>query len=112
MALAYLRANRYRLGKVPIGRGFAVAAQCDIVQPPERLGSFAELNVLEYAAGRHPIHGQIQLNSQLLKGDQYLPTLIGPIGLAVNAVEVAELITIEIYPDGNAPGPAAEHGIY
>ena len=94
-----------------IGCGFAVARESDIVDPLEPIGDFTECRVLEDPAAQYVAQ----------KGLQFLddPVFVHiaqhgrdhAVHLAIDAVEVADLVGIQIDPDRDAPGTPGKYWI-
>ncbi len=53
----------------------------------------------------------LQLGKQLVELDERGFGLAGPIDLAIDAIEIANLVGIQIHPDRNSPATAAENRI-
>jgi hypothetical protein len=98
--------------KVFVRCRLAVARECDIVEAPQGLRHIMELGRLVDRAGRYQLQRRAQLFQQSLYLDEAGFTLRTAIYLAVDAIEVANLVGIEIDAHRNATRPPAKHGVY
>ena len=98
--------------EVAKGRRLAVAGKGDVVESPQVLRQFAELFGLINVAGKNQPQADIQFVEQPIGFDKRGFGRGGAIDLAINAIEVADLVGIQIHAERNPLRPPAEHGIH
>ena len=100
------------LVEVAVGRRLAVAAEGNVVQPPQVLAACRRTPA---CSNNSPERDQpqhlLELGQQLVHLDEPRFALPGAIDLAIDAIEVADLVGIQIHADRDSARPPAEHGI-
>ena len=99
------------LVEIAIRGRLAVAGESDVVQPAQRLGRRAEFfGLVNPPAGDQAEH-RVQLGQQRRHFDEPRFALLPAIDLAIDAIEIADLVGIEIHADRQPAAAAAQHRI-
>src|SRR5207248_11566143 len=93
-------------------RRLSVAGKRDVVQPTQRRRRTLELRMLKQPAAGRQSQCFLQLLQKLPRLNKLRLALRGAIDLAIDAVEVANFVRIEIHPDRNPLAPPAQHRIH
>ena len=107
-AAAGVRADGDDLLEIAVGRRLPVTAQRDVVQPPQRFGHLAEPRPGEQFAGQNQLDRAIELGCQAVDFNELALAQFGTVALAVDAVEIADRVEVQVDADRHAAGPAAD----
>src|SRR5262249_17465125 len=95
------------LGELEAGGGLAVTGKGQVVEPPQRFGRLSEALILKELPALHAVEHVLQLVAQAVEVHVADRAWRAAINLAVDTVEVAALVRVEVQPDADtlaAPG--------
>src|SRR6185369_17776111 len=89
-------------------RRLTVPREGNVIEPAELRRSSFEFLHLENPAARAQIDDGTEFLEQTRRFHKLRLALAGAVDLAIDAVEVADLVRVEVHADGNSLAPPAE----